>query len=172
MLRRFLDGLYDDKARFQVEYVKEPRTIDDAVFFVVDFEETRRRPSSYEGIDRKNKRQVRNVAFSDTESEFSESESEQSLFVRQKITVVLVLVNLVTKIKAKLREIVPRKEIVPHREILPYHRRMYKKQLTRLQIRVRLNAGCLKYCRKYQNLRVRGRAQPGLCKQDQSQVDL
>ena len=103
MLRRFLDGLYDDKARLHVEYVKEPRTIDDAVFFVVDFEETRRRPSSYEGIDRKNKRQVRNVAFSDTESE-----SEQSLFVRQTITVVLVLVNLVTKIKAKLREIVPR----------------------------------------------------------------
>ena len=80
LLRRFLDGLYDDKARFQVEYVKEPKTIDDAVFFVVDFEETRRRPSSYEGNDRKNKRQVRNVAFSDTESEFSESESEQSNF--------------------------------------------------------------------------------------------
>ena len=47
---------------------------------MVDVEETRRRPSSYEGNDRKNKRQVRNVAFSDTESEFSESESEQSNF--------------------------------------------------------------------------------------------
>ena len=43
LLRRFLDGLYDDKARFQVEYVKEPKTIDEAVFYVVDFEETRRK---------------------------------------------------------------------------------------------------------------------------------
>ena len=41
LLRRFLDDLYDDKARFQVEYVKEPKTIEEAVFFVVDFEETR-----------------------------------------------------------------------------------------------------------------------------------
>ena len=45
LLWRYLDGLYDDKARFQVEYVKEPKTIDEAVFYVVDFEETRRRPS-------------------------------------------------------------------------------------------------------------------------------
>ena len=43
------------KLRFQVEYVKEPKTIDEAVFYVVDFEETRRRPSPYEGNDRKNK---------------------------------------------------------------------------------------------------------------------
>ena len=77
LLRRFLDGLYDDKARFQVEYVKEPKTIDEAVFYVVDFEETRRKPSPYEGNDRKNKRQVRHINFSDTESDFSESENEQ-----------------------------------------------------------------------------------------------
>ena len=80
LLRRFLDGLYDDKARFQVEYVKEPKTIDEAVYYVVDFEETRRRPSSYEGNDRKNKPQVRNVNCSDMESDFSETENKQQKF--------------------------------------------------------------------------------------------
>ena len=35
--------MYDNKARFQVEYVKEPRDIDEAVFQVVDFQETRHR---------------------------------------------------------------------------------------------------------------------------------
>ena len=44
LLRKFLDGLYDGKARFQVEYVKEPRDIDEAVYQVVDFQETRHRP--------------------------------------------------------------------------------------------------------------------------------
>ena len=40
LLRRFLNGLYDEKARFQVEYVKEPRDLDEAVYQVVDFQET------------------------------------------------------------------------------------------------------------------------------------
>ena len=39
LLRKFLDGLYDEKARFQVEYVKEPRDIDEAVYQGVDFQE-------------------------------------------------------------------------------------------------------------------------------------
>ena len=80
LLRRFLDSLYDDKARFQVEYVKEPKTIDEAAFYMVDLEETRRRPSSYEGNERKNKRQVRNVNFSYMESGISETENEQQNF--------------------------------------------------------------------------------------------
>ena len=37
LLRRFLDGISDDSARSQVEYVKEPQDIDDAVFKVVNF---------------------------------------------------------------------------------------------------------------------------------------
>ena len=37
------------EARFQVGYVKEPKTIDRAEFFVVDFEETRRKPTYSEG---------------------------------------------------------------------------------------------------------------------------
>ena len=32
LLRRFLDGLNDERVRFQVEYVKEPDNIDQAVF--------------------------------------------------------------------------------------------------------------------------------------------
>ena len=44
LLRRFLDGLFDEKARFQVEYIREPRDIDEAVYQVVDFLDTRHRP--------------------------------------------------------------------------------------------------------------------------------
>ena len=37
LLRRFLDGLFDEKVRFHVEYVKEPSDIDEAVYQVVHF---------------------------------------------------------------------------------------------------------------------------------------
>lgn len=42
LLRRFLDGLLNSKASFHVEYIKEPENIDDAVYEVVNFEETKR----------------------------------------------------------------------------------------------------------------------------------
>lgn len=48
LLRRFLDGLSDERTRFQVEYVKEPDNIDQAVFEVVNFQETKRRPNGKE----------------------------------------------------------------------------------------------------------------------------
>jgi hypothetical protein len=41
LVRRFLDGLRDDEARFEVEYHKEPTTIDEAVFYAVNFIQTR-----------------------------------------------------------------------------------------------------------------------------------
>jgi hypothetical protein len=41
LVRRFLDGLRDDEARFEVEYHKEPETIDQAVFHVVNWIQTR-----------------------------------------------------------------------------------------------------------------------------------
>ena len=41
LVRRFLDGLRDDDVRFEVEYHKEPETIDEAVFHVVNFIQTR-----------------------------------------------------------------------------------------------------------------------------------
>lgn len=42
LVRRFLDGLLDDDARFEVEYHKQPTTIDDAVFHVVNFMQTKK----------------------------------------------------------------------------------------------------------------------------------
>lgn len=43
LLRRFLDGLLDDKARFHVEFIKEPQDIDEAVYNTVCFQETKKR---------------------------------------------------------------------------------------------------------------------------------
>ena len=43
LLRRFLDGLVDDKARFHVEFIKEPTNIDDAVYQVVCFQQTKQK---------------------------------------------------------------------------------------------------------------------------------
>lgn len=77
LLRRFLDGLYDDKARFQVEYVKEPRDIDEAVFQVVDFQETRHRPLLNEGnCEKRGKKHARSVKYVMTEYEDSDLEIE------------------------------------------------------------------------------------------------
>ena len=41
LVRRFLDGLRDDEVRFEVEYYKEPESIDEAVFHVVNFIQTK-----------------------------------------------------------------------------------------------------------------------------------
>ena len=77
LLRRFLDGLYDEKARFQVEYVKEPRDIDEAVYQVVDFQETRNRPLYNEGNDdRRGKKHARAVTYVSTEYGDSDYEGD------------------------------------------------------------------------------------------------
>jgi hypothetical protein len=52
LLRRFLDGLLDSKARFQVEYVKEPKDIDEAVYDVVHFLDTRQQTRNNQGDSR------------------------------------------------------------------------------------------------------------------------
>ena len=39
LLRKFLDGVSDEKARFHVEYIKEPNNIDEAVRQMVHFQE-------------------------------------------------------------------------------------------------------------------------------------
>ena len=41
LLRRFLDGVKDREASFQIEYVKEPESIDQAVFELINFKEKR-----------------------------------------------------------------------------------------------------------------------------------
>ena len=43
--RRFLDGMKDNEARFEIEYHKEPDDIDQAVYHAVNFIHTRRRNS-------------------------------------------------------------------------------------------------------------------------------
>ena len=43
LVRRFLDGLWDEEARFEVEFHKEPTTIDEAVYFVVCYLQTKQR---------------------------------------------------------------------------------------------------------------------------------
>ena len=37
LVRRFLNGLADDKARFHVEYIKDPQDIDETVYEAVNF---------------------------------------------------------------------------------------------------------------------------------------
>ena len=43
LVRRFLDGMRDNEARFKIEYHKEPDDIDEAVYHAVNFIHTRRR---------------------------------------------------------------------------------------------------------------------------------
>ena len=45
LVRRFLDGMKDNEARFEIEYHKEPNDIDQAVYHAVNFIHTRRRNS-------------------------------------------------------------------------------------------------------------------------------
>ena len=71
LLRRFLDGLSNEQARFQVEYVKDPLDIDEAVYEVVNFMETRKRTNASEG-DRKSRKQVRALKEVSSESEIDE----------------------------------------------------------------------------------------------------
>ena len=61
LLRKFLDGLSDERTRFNVEYIKEPEDIDRAVYDVVNFQETRRRPNHRDTYSNGNKRSARKV---------------------------------------------------------------------------------------------------------------
>lgn len=62
MERRFLNGLKDFDARFEVEYPKEPEDIDGAVYHVVNFIQTRRRNYSDTYADRKSKKFARRAS--------------------------------------------------------------------------------------------------------------
>lgn len=46
LLRRFLDGLVNDKARFHVEFIKEPKDIDEAIYQIVCFQQTKQKNKS------------------------------------------------------------------------------------------------------------------------------
>ncbi|MCG8046378.1 MAG: hypothetical protein N0E48_12120, partial [Candidatus Thiodiazotropha endolucinida] len=62
LVRRFLDGLKDSDARFEIEYNKEPDDIDEAVYHAVNFIQTRRRSSSEAYVDKKLKRYTRRTS--------------------------------------------------------------------------------------------------------------
>ena len=56
LVRRFLDGLRDNDARFEIEYNKEPEDIDEAVNHAVNFLQTRRRSNPDAFADKKFKK--------------------------------------------------------------------------------------------------------------------
>ena len=62
LLRRFLDGLIDEEASFQVEYVKSPKKIDEAVYEIVNFREKKSYSKQKFGEDRASKRPARAVS--------------------------------------------------------------------------------------------------------------
>ena len=59
LVRRFLDGLRDNDARFEIEYNKEPEDIDEAVYHAVNFLQTRRRSNQDAFADKKFKKFAR-----------------------------------------------------------------------------------------------------------------
>ncbi|MES9970529.1 MAG: hypothetical protein ABW092_10890, partial [Candidatus Thiodiazotropha sp.] len=73
LVRRFLDGLKDNEARFEIEFHKEPEDIDEAVYHAVNFIQTRRRNSSGNYYDKKFKKYARRTS---QESDTEDSEIE------------------------------------------------------------------------------------------------
>ena len=74
LVRRFLNGLKDHEARFEIEFHKEPDDIDQAVYHAVNFIQTKRRNSSDYYNDRKFKKYARRTG---QDSDFEDSEIEQ-----------------------------------------------------------------------------------------------
>ena len=74
LVRRFLDGMKDNEARFEIEFHKEPGDIDQAVYHPVNFIQTKHRNSPDYYNDRKFKKYVRRTS---QESDFEDSENEQ-----------------------------------------------------------------------------------------------
>ena len=73
LLRRFFDGLHDEETSFQVEYVKEPIDIDEAVFEMVNYVEIHRRQDKREDEQRRSSRRPVRVARAEA------SDSEESV---------------------------------------------------------------------------------------------
>ena len=76
LLRRFLDGLMDERTRVQVEFVKEPSNIDQAVYDVINFLETRRK--SKPEVDKRGKTVARLVRPASDDSD-DESDDEHEI---------------------------------------------------------------------------------------------
>lgn len=81
LLRRFLDGLIDEKASFQVEYIKDPKDIDEAVFEVVSFMDAKQHSKTKESqLDRRHRKATRMVRplESDTEDESDDGQDDSN----------------------------------------------------------------------------------------------
>jgi hypothetical protein len=79
LLRRFLDGLNDDHARFHVEFVKDPSNIDEAVYEVVNFIDTKKRSKTVDNSDGKPRKFVRQSHTLHCESDPETPESEDEI---------------------------------------------------------------------------------------------
>lgn len=78
LLRKFLDGILDDRARFQVEYIKEPQNIDQAVSELVNFQELKKRPGRKDGQNNWSRNPTRKVDMTrPSDDEEDESEVEE-----------------------------------------------------------------------------------------------
>jgi hypothetical protein len=75
LLRRFLDGLLDERTQMQVEYVKEPADIDQAVYEVVNYLETRKRGKKDRDKSRAPIRMVRPTT-DDSDTDGSDGDSD------------------------------------------------------------------------------------------------
>ena len=86
LLRRFLNGLADDQARFEVEYHKDPVNIDEAVSHVVSYMEAKKTPSMYEMADgdRLRKPKVKFNDYDSSDSEESDTDFRDELRLRFK----------------------------------------------------------------------------------------
>ena len=76
LVRRFLDGLRDSDARFEIEYNKEPEDIDEAVYHAVNFVQTKHRGSTESSADGKCKRYARRSKLEHDSSADEESQDE------------------------------------------------------------------------------------------------
>ena len=82
LLRRFLDGLYDDKVQMQVEYVKEPDNIDQAVYEVVRCMETQKHGKRNRDWQKNQTRLVRPEDEEDSEDEATENQAGRAVKTR------------------------------------------------------------------------------------------
>jgi len=69
LVRRFLDGLLDDEMKFELEFNKDPRTIDEAVYYAVTWVQLK-------GINRRKRNEARKVyEESDEEPDFDDRQA-------------------------------------------------------------------------------------------------
>ncbi|XP_069109870.1 uncharacterized protein [Argopecten irradians] len=100
LLRKFFDGVYNEKASFEVEFHKDPKNIDEAVFHVVNYIETKRMPNRRIEDDDQNARKMRKVEAEQC-SDASENEWQDEDFIKNHNSVRAV--NTVNKEKNKQR---------------------------------------------------------------------